>query len=198
MRDILSVMAFRGPRQTFCPACDGPLPQELSTQAAPACPACNETLLAVRVASTPRRAAAAAIDILILLATAGALNVLLLGLVGGPAVLGDAKGLDALLRVLEQNPLDLLRRIAPAMGMSAIYLGLFWALKGRTPGGRVLGVRVVDWRGRNPHPVWAAVRVLANFIGLSLGALGWIWAALDPQRRALHDHVARTYVVRDA
>ncbi len=191
-------MPLRGPRRTFCPACDGQLPQELTTQATPTCPTCKQPLLAVRVAGNFRRGLAALIDLMILVATAGVLNLVLLSLVGGPQPLSDAKGLDVALRILERNPLDLLRRVAPMLAMSGIYLGLFWALKGRTVGGRAMGLRVVDARGRNPHPLRTGVRVIANFVGLGLGALGWVWATLDPHRRALHDYLAGTYVVRDA
>lgn len=152
----------------------------------------------VVVAPLWRRIAASFVDTVILLATAGLLNWLLLQLADGPALLGDARGIDRLLRILELNPADLIRPIAPLVLMSAIYLALFWTLTGKTPGARLLRLRVVDERGQPPRPLWAGIRVVVHLAGLAVGALGWIWAALDPERRALHDHAARTYVVRDA
>lgn len=190
-------MARKRARRTHCPACDELLEAELSEAPSPCCPACGERLVPVVVAPLWRRIAASVVDATILLATAGMLNLLLLQLADGPALLGDASGIDRLLRVLELDVADLLRPIAPLILMSAIYLVLFWTLTGRTPGARLLKLRVIDERGRPPKPVWAVLRVVAHLAGLAAGALGWIWTALDPERRALHDHVARTYVVRD-
>lgn len=191
-------MARKRARRTHCPACDEPLAAELSEAPSPCCPACDERLVPVVVAPLWRRIAASFVDAVILLATAGLLNLLLLNFADGPALLGDASGIDRLLRVLELDAADLIRPIAPMIVMSAIYLVLFWTLTGKTPGARLLKLRVVDERGRPPKPIWAALRVVAHLAGLAAGALGWIWTALDPERRALHDHVARTYVVRDA
>jgi uncharacterized RDD family membrane protein YckC len=144
-----------------------------------------------------RRSAAAAVDGAVLLITAGALNWALLGMLGVQGLTSGASGLDAALRVLELDPAAIVLRATPFLGMSGFYLGLFWTLTGRTPGQRLLGIRVVDERGRTPHPVRAGARVLGLALGLLPCALGWLWAAFDLERRAWHDHLAGTYVVRD-
>lgn len=193
-------MARRAPssRPTVCPACDTPLDASLARDEAPSCPSCAQPLLPVQVAGFWRRTAAALIDGIILLLTAGLLNWALLRLLGLPALTGPASGLDVALRLLELNPMDLLVRFAPFFVMAGLYLGLFWTLTGRTPGQRLLRIRVVDASGHAPGPVVTLVRVVGHGLGLLACALGWLWAAFDLENRAWHDHMARTYVVRDS
>lgn len=138
------------------------------------------------------------LDLALLLATAGLLNMVLLMWIDPPPLVGDARGLDALLRLLDVSPGAILRRIAPALCMSAVYFGLFWSISGQTPGHRVLRLRVIGPHGRPPRPVWAALRVLGHGLGLALGAMGWLWVAFDREKRGLADHLARTYVVRES
>jgi uncharacterized RDD family membrane protein YckC len=157
-------------------------------------------LLPVRVAAAWRRAAATGADLLLLLVTAGPLNFLLVRLVSSgseSSVIGDASGLDAALRLLELGVGDIVLPVLPFTVMSGLYFGLFWAFVGRTLGQRLLKLRVVDRRGHTPTPLWVAVRVVMGILGVVPGLLGWVWAAFDLERRAWHDHMARTYVVRD-
>jgi uncharacterized RDD family membrane protein YckC len=197
MHDKLRPMARKRARRSFCPSCDEPLDEGLAAEADPKCPACDEPLQPVKAAPLHRRIAAAAIDAAILLPTAGLLNWLLLVVVDAEPLLGDAEGVDALLRTMELDPFVVLRRVVPFLVMMGLYVGLFWALKGRTVGGRVLGLRVIDWRGHTPHPAIVALRVVAHVGGLLVFGLGWIWTAFDVEKRAWHDHISRTYVVRD-
>jgi uncharacterized RDD family membrane protein YckC len=198
MRDKLRPMARKRARRSFCPSCDEPLDEGLAAEADPKCPACDEPLRPVQVAPIWRRAAATAVDAAVLLPTAGLLNWLLLIVVDAEPLLGDAEGVDALLRLLELDPFMVLRRVAPFLVMMGLYVGLFWALTGRTLGGRLLHLRVIDWRGHQPPLALIGLRVVAHLLGLLLGGLGWIWAAFDVEKRAWHDHLSRTYVVRDS
>lgn len=162
------------------------------------CPACEHPLRGVQVAGLWRRAAAGVVDGLLLLVTAGALNGLLLMLIDPPPLLGDARGIDAALRLLDVSAADVLRRFAPTMVMASIYFGLFWSLAGRTPGHRVLRLRVIDPFGHPPPPWRSAVRVVGHGLGLAAGAMGWLWIGFDREKRGLADHMAQTYVVKDA
>lgn len=184
-------------RTTYCPACDARLDPSLAEQSAPACPACDTSLLGLRVAGWWRRSFAGAVDGIILLLTAGLLNWGLLALSDAEPLLGNARGLAVLLALLDLDVAIVLRRFAPLLSMSALYLVLFWALTGRTPGGRLLKIRVVAANGRPPGLFRTLLRVATHFFGLALGALGWVWAALDPHKQAWHDHFASTFVVRD-
>jgi uncharacterized RDD family membrane protein YckC len=192
---------FRAAAPSVCPGCDTPLPAALgtaATDAPPRCPACEQPLVPVRVAGLWRRAAAGLLDGVVLLCTAGLLNLAMLAWLEPPPLLEGARGLEALLQVLELDPLAVLRRCAPALAMAALYLGLFWTLTGQTLGHRVLRLRVVDPWGRPPRPWRAALRVVGHGLGLALGAMGWLWVAFDREKRGLHDHLARTYVVRES
>lgn len=80
---------------------------------------------------------------------------------------------------------------------SASYFVVGWSFGGQTIGDAVMGIRVVGARdGRPLRPC----RALARFVALSLGAiplLAGLWILLwDRRRRAFHDRVARSVVVR--
>ncbi len=191
-------MARLRARKTFCPDCDAQLDPALATDDVPQCPHCDAALLPVHVAGFLRRCVAGTIDFAVLLLTAGLLNAGLLALVDAEPLLANTRGLALIFAVLDLELADVLRTIAPFLVMSAFYLTLFWSISGRTPGGRVLGLRVVGSTGRPPHAVWAFVRAISHLAGLGAGALGWLWTALDSEKRGLHDHLGQTHVVRDA
>ncbi len=78
----------------------------------------------------------------------------------------------------------------------ALYFTGFVAAHGRTPAKSVLRLRVVDQSGRKPGLVKAFLRALALIFSMSLFCLPLTYAFFNPQRRALHDFIAGTYVVR--
>lgn len=182
--------------RTYCPACDEPLDPGLSQDDATHCPACGQALAPVRVAGAWRRAVAGLVDLALLGVTAGLLNWALLAWMDVPPLTGRATGINALLRLLELGVLDVARRFAPLLGMAALYFGLFWTLTGQTPGARLLRIKVIGLDARPPKPLWAILRVVAHFLSGIPAALGWIWSVFDLEKRAWHDHIARTYVVK--
>ncbi len=187
----------RPPKPSFCPVCDGALTDDLATRSEPRCPSCQTTLSPVRIAGSGRRVLATVIDLAIVLVTAGPLAWLVAGWTDEPALLGGKSGLHTLLRVFELEPTEVLRRAAPLTVMASLYLGLFWALSGRTPGQKLMRLRVVDAGARRPGVLRTLVRVTVAWIGLVPGALGWLWALFDLEHRAWHDRIAGTYVVGD-
>jgi uncharacterized RDD family membrane protein YckC len=186
----------RPPRPTFCPVCDAPLTVELAGSNEPRCPACQAPLVPVEVGGFWRRVGAVAVDAAILAVTAGPLQWALAGVADDTPLFAGKTALESLLRVFELDPWAVLRRLSPLFVMSGVYLGLFWGLSGRTPGQKLLKLRVVDVHGQRPGPPRIIVRVLVTFLGLLPGALGWLWTAFDREKRALHDRIAGTYVVR--
>ncbi len=188
---------WRSSCPTVCPACDAAIAPAVADGESPQCPECSQPLRPLRVAGLWRRTAAGVLDGVVLLLTAGLLNGLLLMWLDPPPLLGDARGLDAMLRMLDVPLGSMLRRYTPALAMSALYFVLFWSMFGQTPGHRVLRLRVVDPHGHPPRPWWATVRVLGHGLGLAAGAMGWLWVGFDREKRGLHDHLARTYVVRE-
>ncbi|MGH1348277.1 MAG: RDD family protein [Nannocystales bacterium] len=193
-------MARKRARKTYCPDCDGLLDPAIARDRdeVPQCPHCDAALLPARVSGFMRRSLAGVLDFGVLLLTAGLLNAGLLALVDAPPLLGGAHGLATLFAILDLELGHLLRHIAPFLVMSVFYLTLFWTITGRTPGGRVLGLRVVGAGGLPPRAPWAFLRALCHLAGMGAGLLGWLWTALDAEKRGWHDHLGQTYVVRDA
>lgn len=182
-------------RPAPCPACDAEIdPTRIEDDA---CPECGQPLVPVVVAGFWRRALAFSVDCLVLAVTAGPLHYLLTRVVPVPDLAEGSSGLDAMFRIVTADVGALLGYFAPLLIMSLVYFGLFLAVTGKTPGQSLLHVRVVDRSGDRPGPVIAAIRLAATVAGLFPGALGALWMAFDMEKRAFHDHVAGTYVVRE-
>jgi uncharacterized RDD family membrane protein YckC len=76
------------------------------------------------------------------------------------------------------------------------YFVFFWSTGGQTPGNRVMGIRVIDAKGRGPlKPRRAALRfggVCLAAIPLGAGFLMMLW---DDRARCFQDRLARTVVI---
>lgn len=83
------------------------------------------------------------------------------------------------------------------LGWLGIYFTAFLALwGGRTPGKRLLGMRVVKLNGE-PVGWWASFERFGGYAaGLATGLMGFAEIFWDPNRQAIHDKVAGTVVVR--
>lgn len=77
------------------------------------------------------------------------------------------------------------------------YFVVGWGLLGATPGKWVMGLRVTDHKGRCPIGTTRAVMRLFGYAvsSITLG-VGHLLAFFRPDRRALHDILAGTRVVR--
>jgi len=103
-------------------------------------------------------------------------------------------------RAARANPLAL----AAAWPWIAGYLGLlglfyatyFTGTTGQTPGKILTGLRVVDVGGRPPGYFRAMARAVAGAFGLAIAGLGFLPMVFDPARRAMHDRLSHTRVVR--
>lgn len=82
--------------------------------------------------------------------------------------------------------------------LSLVVVLVSWqvAFAGRTPGKRALGIALLAADARPPTRLrvlaWAVWRVPS----LALAGVGVWWSLLDPERRTLHDRLARLWVVR--
>jgi uncharacterized RDD family membrane protein YckC len=82
--------------------------------------------------------------------------------------------------------------------MLALYFAYnvwFVSQKGGTPGKLVLGLRVVTVDGRNLTVGRAIGRYFALMLSGFTFYIGFIIAAFDPEKRALHDHLCGTRVI---
>ena len=81
-----------------------------------------------------------------------------------------------------------------ALGL--IYAGYFTGTTGQTLGKIALGLRVVDAAGQPPGYLRALARALLGSAGVLFAAAGLAPMAFDPARRALHDRILETRVIR--
>jgi len=83
--------------------------------------------------------------------------------------------------------------------LSLLYFPYFWQKSGRTPGMRIFGIRVV--RDRDGGPVtWgsAILRYIGFFIDTIVFGIpiGYLWVFFDKRRRAWHDLIGGTVVIK--
>jgi uncharacterized RDD family membrane protein YckC len=83
-----------------------------------------------------------------------------------------------------------------SLSLNAAYYTYFWSQRGASPGQMILSLKVITADG-GPLTVGRALgRFFAYLLsGLTL-TIGFIIAAFDTQKRALHDHICGTRVVR--
>jgi uncharacterized RDD family membrane protein YckC len=79
--------------------------------------------------------------------------------------------------------------------MLALYFTLYLAAHGKTPAKQLFRLRVVDQAGLKPSLVKSLLRALAMIFSMGLFFLPFTYAFFNPQRRALHDVIAGTWVV---
>ena len=86
--------------------------------------------------------------------------------------------------------------------INAVYnlvYGIFFAgfviAHGQTPGKALLRLRVVDQLGQKPDPLKVLLRTVVLLFSIYLFFIPLTYAFFNPQRRALHDFIAGTYVV---
>lgn len=106
-----------------------------------------------------------------------------------------ARGEDGFLVRIFRN---LFEDLGLAFGFGTIYLTVFTAWwKGRTPGKRLLGLRVLQLDGK-PLTWWASFERAGGYAaGLATGLLGFAQILWDPNRQAIHDRISATVVVLD-
>jgi uncharacterized RDD family membrane protein YckC len=76
------------------------------------------------------------------------------------------------------------------------YFTVAWWLGGQTAGGLLVGTRVARTHGQRPMLVQAALRAFVGLLLVPLWLIGLAWVLWDPRRRAWHDIVFRTVVLR--
>ena len=82
--------------------------------------------------------------------------------------------------------------------IQAVYFICFTALKAATPGKMLLKIHIETAGGEPMTWMVSALRFVASLITqctLMFYGLGYLIVMIDPKRRALHDHIARTSVV---
>lgn len=155
----------------------------------------EERVLRVRAATFPRRLVAAVVDAAILGFVAGAVSVGAAVALGIPLPRVRELGPDLLLAgVLDRHPMAI-GAVGLLVGLAMLYNVYFGGITGQTIGKRLVGLRVISVRGTAPGPIRGFVRFLALVLAAAPAGLGWLWCLFDRERRAVHDHLAGTYVI---
>ena len=194
--------ALRAPAEPTCaplpgaalaPVAPGPGPEPADD----ALPDAEVDALEVHVLRAPgwRRALAWGIDALPFGAGAIALASVLVREASPPRAEAPVE-LQALLDLVLRE-----RAIAGSVGAAAVlclavYATLAHALAGATLGKRLLGLRVIGPEGAPPSPARSAARTALALLSAALLGLGFLLALFTRSGRALHDFLARTWVVK--
>ena len=83
--------------------------------------------------------------------------------------------------------------VGAALATAVLYLAGTWTVLGRSYGCRLMGLRIVDGRGRPPR----AVRSLLRATFCVFFPLGLLWCAVARSRKSVQDLVLGTSVVYD-
>lgn len=143
-----------------------------------------------------RRFFAAIVDLLILLPVCGAFGLALCLAFGQPVPRLAELSPDLLIAALLDGNTASEALLVLSGILFFLYFFVFHAARGQTPGKRLLGLRVIDAYGRTPGLTRTLLRQASYLLSLLPCSLGFLWVGFDRERRALHDWVAGTYVVR--
>jgi uncharacterized RDD family membrane protein YckC len=158
-------------------------------------PAREERVLRVRVTGFPRRALAALVDLGLLLGFSAGVTLIVAVLLHVPMPGIREVGPDLLVAgILDRNPMAV-GAVGLFLGMAGLYQLYFAGIAGQTPGMRLVHIRLISFRGTPPGPGRGLLRLVALAVSLAPAGLGWVWALFDREHRALHDHLAGTYVI---
>lgn len=107
-------------------------------------------------------------------------------------------GLNGLLFLIDPRGFSfrathLLLSVAVALGIAIVYLTGCWALIGRSYGCHVMGLSVVDRRGRRPR-LWTA---LLRAVLCVVAPVGLLWCGWSRTNRSFQDVLLGTRVVYD-
>ena len=149
----------------------------------------------VRVVGLWRRLAAAALDGVLLVPVMTLLAVATAALGGRPVRSVHELGPGYLVELAVDGGAAGAAALVMAGIVGFLFFFIFHALRGQTPGQRLLGMRVVDGWGVRPSWPRALLRTAVCFLSLFGAGLGLLWAAFDREKRALHDWLAGTYVI---
>lgn len=144
-----------------------------------------------------RRLAAGLIDIVIGFVIFFVLEYLFVYLISPPGNPPTMIYFNDLVKGIDKNPL-LIGEIGVIL--LVFYIAYFTILessqKQATLGKRALGLKVVDAEGQRLSPGKALVRSFSKIPSGLIAGIGFFMISFDDKKQGLHDHIAKTYVVK--
>ena len=107
-----------------------------------------------------------------------------------------AFALDAVLIGITVNLLQLMRHDGWFPLLLLAYHIAFWAWRGTTLGGIIVGLRVIRVQGADLRFADALVRGLTAVFSIAALGIGCLWMLQDPEKQMWHDKIAGTIVVK--
>jgi len=150
----------------------------------------------VRVVGFWRRAAAAVIDLAIVVPAAIVITLIASKLAGIALPRLHLTDIDLWIDLVLATDPALLMGAGLAIAIGMIYLVVFHIALGRTLGMRALGIKVIDVYGDPPSPRRCLARCAAYLASVATLGLGFLWIGFDSEKRGLQDWIAGTYVIR--
>jgi uncharacterized RDD family membrane protein YckC len=150
----------------------------------------------VHVAGFWQRVGGALIDVAIIMPISIILGWLVGAIAGLSLPSSRHHGLDFWLDVVLAHDPAIITTITVILTVASVYLFVFQGLLGQTLGMRVTKTQVIDVYGESPSMPIAALRTFGYLACLASLGLGYLWVAIDAEKRGLHDWISRTYVVR--
>jgi uncharacterized RDD family membrane protein YckC len=84
--------------------------------------------------------------------------------------------------------------MSAAAVLIAMFYGFIWVYTGgQTPGMRALRLTLIDFDGYPPDGSSRWLRYVGACLGYCAGGLGLLWALLDEESLAWHDHISKTF-----
>ncbi|HEY7316769.1 MAG TPA: RDD family protein [Candidatus Binatia bacterium] len=150
----------------------------------------RESASEVKYGGFLRRGCAFVLDIVVLLALSAAMFFM--------SFVGYKVGLSAHGRTLnwEHSMPFLVLFTCGWIGLTTAYFVILHGMEGKTVGKWLLGLRVVAAERGAVTYRRALVRWI-GMVGFAPVLLGFLWVLLSPEKRAWHDLLARTWVIRD-
>src|SRR5687768_14118048 len=148
------------------------------------------------VAGFWHRAVAALVDVVAAIPIAALLALGTVRLVGVERPQARQTGIDYWLDLALAGEPAVWGTLGLATAIVALYLFLFQALLGATPGMRALKLHIVDGYGEAPGYLRAGARTLGYVVAAATLGLGFVWVGFDREKRGLHDWLAGTFVAR--
>jgi len=106
-------------------------------------------------------------------------------------------GIDGVMARVHQLSSVLAPCVALALVLGLVYAAAFALLwNGRTPGRRLLGIRLVDRSGLAPTPGRAITRAALAVVSFVPFLAGFWLALFDRRGQTLHDKLTQTFVIR--